>query len=222
MANKDNKKAAKNKEEKIKEEKLNEENVVEEAVEETEEVVEEAEENQEAEEKSDSKKDKYKEQIDELNDRLVRQLAEFENFRNRTQKEKDAMFETGAKSVIEKILPVVDNFERGIAALSEEEKEGNFAKGMIGIYKQLTDELEDNKNLVKEEILNEFKNRGYATKLIEHFKDLAQSTFRTLSLEVSSKNEEAIKLYKKCGFIVVNVRKSYYKDKSDAIIMFLK
>lgn len=91
--------------------------------------------------KKDKKEDKLKEQINELNDKLVRQLAEFENFRNRTQKEKDAMFETGAKSVIEKMLPVVDNFERGIAALSEEEKEGNFAKGMIGIYKQLTDEL---------------------------------------------------------------------------------
>lgn len=91
--------------------------------------------------KKDKKEDKYKEQIAELNDKLVRQLAEFENFRNRTQKEKDAMFETGAKSVIEKILPVVDNFERGIAALSDEEKENSFAKGMIGIYKQLTDEL---------------------------------------------------------------------------------
>ena len=92
--------------------------------------------------KNDKKEEKYKAQIDELNDKLVRQLAEFENFRNRTQKEKDAMFEVGAKSVIEKILPVVDNFERGIAALSEEEKEGSFAKGMLGIYKQLMDELD--------------------------------------------------------------------------------
>lgn len=92
--------------------------------------------------KSDKKEDKYKEQIAELNDKYMRQLAEFENFRNRTQKEKEAMFETGAKSIIEKILPVVDNFERGINALSDEQKEESFAKGMIGIYKQLTDELD--------------------------------------------------------------------------------
>lgn len=92
--------------------------------------------------KVDKKEEKYKEQIAELNDRYVRQLAEFENFRNRTQKEKDAMYEVGAKSVIEKILPVVDNFERGIAALTDEEKESSFAKGMQGIYKQLMDELD--------------------------------------------------------------------------------
>lgn len=92
--------------------------------------------------KKDKKEDKLKAQLDEEKDKYVRLFAEFENFRNRTQKEKDAMFETGAKSVIEKILPVVDNFERGIAALSEEEKENSFAKGMLGIYKQLTDELD--------------------------------------------------------------------------------
>lgn len=92
--------------------------------------------------KPDKKEQKYKEQIAELNDRYVRQLAEFENFRNRTQKEKEAMFEVGAKSIIEKILPVVDNFERGIAALTDDEKEGAFAKGMQGVYKQLIDELD--------------------------------------------------------------------------------
>lgn len=80
----------------------------------------------------------------------------------------------------------------------------------------------DDINITSIATLNEFKHRGYATKLIEHFKDLAQCTYRTLSLEVSSKNEEALKLYKKCGFNVVNIRKAYYKDKSDAIIMFLK
>lgn len=85
---------------------------------------------------------KYQKKIDELNDKCMRQMAEFENFRKRTDKEKQMMFETGAKSVIEKILPVVDNFERGIAALSDEEKEGSFAKGMQGIYKQLIDELD--------------------------------------------------------------------------------
>ena len=90
----------------------------------------------------DKEKDKLKEQIAELNDKVVRQMAEFDNFRKRTEKEKQQMFETGAKSVIEKILPVVDNFERGIAALSEEEKEGQFAQGVIMVYKQLMDELE--------------------------------------------------------------------------------
>ena len=96
----------------------------------------------EADAKPDKKEQKYKEQIAELNDRYVRQLAEFENFRNRTQIEKEAMFEVGAKSIIEKILPVVDNFERGIAALTDDEKEGAFAKGMQGVYKQLIDELD--------------------------------------------------------------------------------
>ena len=70
-------------------------------------------------------------------------MAEFENFRKRTEKEKTAMFETGAKSVIEKILPVVDNFERGLAAVPENEKDGGFAQGMEMIYKQLMTELEN-------------------------------------------------------------------------------
>ena len=69
-------------------------------------------------------------------------MAEFENFRKRTDKEKTAMFETGAKSVIEKILPVVDNFERGLAGLSEEEKKQPFAEGMAMVYKQLMTELD--------------------------------------------------------------------------------
>ena len=89
-----------------------------------------------------SKDSKYKTQIDELNDRVVRQMAEFENFRKRSEKEKQQMFETGAKSIIEKILPVVDNFERGLSTLSEEEKGNKFAEGMQMIYKQLMDELE--------------------------------------------------------------------------------
>ena len=78
----------------------------------------------------------------ELKDRLMRQMAEFENFRRRTEKEKQAMFETGAKSVIEKLLPVVDNFERGLAALSEEEAKSAFAEGLRMVYKQLMDELD--------------------------------------------------------------------------------
>lgn len=92
--------------------------------------------------KQDKKNDVYKEQIEQLEDRVKRQMAEFENFRKRTEREKTAMFETGAKSVIEKILPVVDNFERGLAAVPEAEKSGAFAEGMEMIYKQLMGELE--------------------------------------------------------------------------------
>ena len=87
------------------------------------------------------KKDKSKEKIEELEDRVKRQMAEFENFRKRTEKEKAQMFETGAKSVIEKILPVVDNFERGLNAVPEGEQ-NSFAEGMNMIYKQLMTELE--------------------------------------------------------------------------------
>ena len=94
-------------------------------------------------EKSDKKQDALKEKIDELEDRVKRQMAEFENFRKRTDKEKTAMFETGAKSVIEKILPVVDNFERGLATVPENEKGGAFAQGMEMIYKQLLTELDN-------------------------------------------------------------------------------
>lgn len=89
------------------------------------------------------KKDKKDEKIEELNDRLMRNLAEFENFRNRSEKEKSAMFEIGAKSVIEKILPVVDNLERGFDGLSDEEKETPFAKGIEAVYKQLLTALEE-------------------------------------------------------------------------------
>lgn len=92
--------------------------------------------------KADKKQDALKEKIEELEDRVKRQMAEFENFRKRTDKEKTAMFETGAKSVIEKILPVVDNFERGLATVPEEDKGSPFAEGMEMIYKQLLTELE--------------------------------------------------------------------------------
>ena len=99
--------------------------------------------------KSDKKKsffgkkdNKLQDKVDELEDRVKRQMAEFENFRKRTDKEKTAMFVTGAKSVIEKILPVVDNFERGLAGLSEEEKKQPFAEGMAMVYKQLMTELD--------------------------------------------------------------------------------
>lgn len=92
--------------------------------------------------KSKKKKDKKDEQIEELQDRVKRQMAEFDNFRKRTEKEKAQMFEVGAKSIIEKILPVVDNFERGLAAIPEEEQGSAFADGMNMIYKQLMTELE--------------------------------------------------------------------------------
>ena len=90
-----------------------------------------------------AKKDKKDEKIEELNDRLLRNMAEFENFRNRSEKEKTAMFEIGAKSVVEKILPVVDNFERGLDAVTEEEKDNGFVKGMEAIYKQFCTALEE-------------------------------------------------------------------------------
>lgn len=92
--------------------------------------------------KSDKKTEALQIKIDELEDRVKRQMAEFDNFRKRTEKEKSQMFETGAKSVIEKILPVVDNFERGLATVPEDEATSPFAEGMNMIYKQLMDELD--------------------------------------------------------------------------------
>ncbi len=92
--------------------------------------------------KKKDKKNKQEEKIAELTDRVQRQMAEFDNFRKRTEKEKTQMFEVGAKSVIEKILPVVDNFERGLSAVPEDGKEDPFVQGMDKIYKQLMTELE--------------------------------------------------------------------------------
>ncbi len=89
-----------------------------------------------------NKKDKKDEKIDELTDRLTRQMAEFDNFRKRTEKEKSQMYEIGAKDIIEKILPIVDNFERGLASMPEDEKATPFAEGMEKIYKQLMTTLE--------------------------------------------------------------------------------
>ena len=93
--------------------------------------------------KVDKKEDAYKEQITQLEDKVKRQLAEFENFRNRTEKEKAAMFEVGAKSVIEKILPVIDNFERGFATVDPEDEGDAFVGGMQQVYRQLMKELAD-------------------------------------------------------------------------------
>ena len=89
-----------------------------------------------------NKKDKKDEKIEELTDRLTRQMAEFDNFRKRTEKEKSQMYEIGAKDIIEKILPIVDNFERGLSSMPEEEKATPFAEGMEKIYKQLMTTLE--------------------------------------------------------------------------------
>ena len=122
-----------------------------EAEEVTEETAEEAEESEETEEtgekkgffgKKKDKKDKKDLKIEELEDKVKRQLAEFENFRNRTEKEKSRMYEFGARDVIEKMLPVVDNFERGLAAIPEAEKGGPVASGMEMIYKQMMTTLE--------------------------------------------------------------------------------
>ena len=92
--------------------------------------------------KAKKKKDERDEKIEELSDKLLRQMAEFDNFRKRTEKEKSAMYEIGAKDIIEKLLPVVDNFERGLAAVPEDKKEDAFVTGMEMIYKQLMTMLE--------------------------------------------------------------------------------
>ncbi len=93
--------------------------------------------------KKNKKKDKKDEKIEELTDQVKRQMAEFDNFRKRTEKEKSQMYEIGAKSIIEKVLPVVDNFERGLAAVPEENKDDAFVDGMNKIYKQLMTMLEE-------------------------------------------------------------------------------
>lgn len=89
------------------------------------------------------KKDKKDQKIDELTDQYRRTLAEFDNYRKRTEKEKTAMLEVGAKDIIEKLLPVIDSFERGLATVSEEQKAEPFVDGMDKIYKQLVKQLED-------------------------------------------------------------------------------
>ena len=88
------------------------------------------------------KKDKKDEQIEELNDRVRRQMAEFENFRKRSEKEKSQMFDMGAKTIVEKILPVIDNFERGLAAVPDDKKDDPFITGMDKVYKQMLTELD--------------------------------------------------------------------------------
>ncbi len=142
-------------ENKEKMEEFSTEEAVKEAVENAEEMTEEAAPEAEAQEaeakeekdskkglkKKEKKKDKRDEQIEQLNDKVMRQMAEFENFRRRTEIEKSQMFATGAKSIVEKILPVVDNFERGLATV--EEGADPFADGMLMIYKQLLTTLDE-------------------------------------------------------------------------------
>ena len=111
----------------------------------------EAETEQEAEEKKEkksffkkkNKKDPKDEKIEDLTDKLTRQMAEFDNYRKRTEKEKSAMYEIGAKDIIEKILPVIDNFERGFQSVDEEKRKDPFVDGMDKVYKQLMKTLED-------------------------------------------------------------------------------
>lgn len=93
--------------------------------------------------KKKEKKDKKDEKIEELNDRLLRNMAEFDNFRKRTEREKAQMFEVGAKSIVEKILPVIDNFERGFAGKKEEDITDAFEVGMYKVYKQMLTTLEE-------------------------------------------------------------------------------
>ena len=105
---------------------------------------------------AEEQKDKKDLLIEELNDKYMRTFAEFDNFRKRTEKEKTAMFEVGAKSIVEKILPVVDNFERGLATVPDEQKEDPFVQGMDKIYKQLMTTLEEAGVKPIEALNNEF------------------------------------------------------------------
>ncbi len=89
------------------------------------------------------KKDKKDEKIEELTDKLTRQMAEFDNFRKRTEREKSQMYEVGAKDIIEKLLPIVDSFERGLGAVKEEEREHPFMQGMDKVYKQMMAALKE-------------------------------------------------------------------------------
>ena len=106
--------------------------------------------------KKKEKKDKKDEKIEGLNGRLMRTMAEFDNFRKRTDKEKEQMFEIGAKNIVEKILPVVDNFERGLAAVDEAARGDSFVQGMELIYKQFVKCLEDAGVSVIEAVGKEF------------------------------------------------------------------
>lgn len=107
--------------------------------------------------KKKEKKDKKDEKIEELNDRLMRQMAEFDNFRKRSEREKSQMFEIGAKDIVERILPVIDNMERGLATVSQEVLETDaFAQGMEKVYKHFMTVLEQAGVKPIEAVGNEF------------------------------------------------------------------
>lgn len=136
------------------------------------------------------KKDKKDEKIAELNDRIMRQMAEFDNFRKRTEKEKQQMYGIGASEVIEKLLPVVDNFERGFAAMTEEEKATAFAQGIEMVYKQLMTAFSDMGVTVIDAVGCEFN------------PDFHNAVMQTPSEEYES------------GIIIQELQKGYmYKDK---------
>lgn len=139
--------------------------------------------------KTDKKQEALKQKVDELEDRVKRQMAEFDNFRKRTEKEKTAMFETGARSVIEKILPVVDNFERGLAAIPAEEMGKGYAEGMQMIYKQLMTELD-----------------GLGVKPIEALGQEFNPEFHNAVMQVESEEYES-------GIVAQELQKGYmYRD----------
>ena len=135
------------------------------------------------------KKDKKDEKIEELEDRVKRQMAEFENFRRRTEAEKAAMYGMGAKAVIEKVLPVIDNFERGLQAIPAEESESPVAQGMSMIYKQLLTELE-----------------GLGVKPIEAVGKEFDANFHNAVMQVESEEYES-------GVVAQELQKGYtYRD----------
>lgn len=135
------------------------------------------------------KKDKKDEKIEELEDRVKRQMAEFENFRRRSEAEKAAMYGMGAKAVIEKVLPIIDNFERGLQAIPAEEKESPVAQGMSMIYKQLTTELE-----------------GLGVKPIEAVGKEFDANFHNAVMQVESEEYES-------GYVAQELQKGYtYRD----------
>lgn len=135
------------------------------------------------------KKDKKDEQIEELNDKLKRQMAEFDNFRKRTEKEKAQMYDMGARCIIEKILPVIDNFERGLAGVPEENKEDAFVVGMDKVYKQMLTELD-----------------GIGVKPIEAVGQEFDPEFHNAVMQVESEEYES-------GVVAQELQKGYmYKD----------
>ena len=136
------------------------------------------------------KKDKKDQQIEEFNDRLMRQMAEFDNFRKRTDREKSQMFDAGASTMIEKLLPVIDDMERGLAAMTDAEKETAFAKGIEMIYKKLCTILNDNGITAIEAVGKEF-----------------DPNFHNAVMQMPSEEYES-------GFVVQELQKGYmYKEK---------